>query len=244
MYAQVEKPKENKSRTVTNSVDQKKSNVKQGFGIVDNRTIQVKQRKTSVRINPIQRYPTALSDDEKAFSAVYPLHKSGLGEDGLGKEEDTLTAQEITEISAGVYALTKFGFGEVACNCFAWALGLDEDTGDKGTIYNWKDDHGGNYNFTEHSSGDATIILWGDKKNTEQEDFWDVGHASVKLTHNELLERSGNYKGLKITKNDLENSGIPDPFWSSATGMGLGIFVHPRNWPEGGDYGTALKGMT
>lgn len=37
MYAQVEKPKENKSREVANSVAQKQRNVKQGFGIVDNR---------------------------------------------------------------------------------------------------------------------------------------------------------------------------------------------------------------
>lgn len=37
MYEQVEKPKENKSRAVTNSVAQKKSDVKQGFGFVDNR---------------------------------------------------------------------------------------------------------------------------------------------------------------------------------------------------------------
>jgi len=37
MYAQVEKPKENKSRTVDNSVAQKKSSGKQGFWFVDNR---------------------------------------------------------------------------------------------------------------------------------------------------------------------------------------------------------------
>jgi len=37
MYAQKEKPKENKSRAVANSVGQKKSNVKQGFGFIDNR---------------------------------------------------------------------------------------------------------------------------------------------------------------------------------------------------------------
>lgn len=37
MYEQVEKPKENKSRAVANSVAQKKSNVKQDFGFVDNR---------------------------------------------------------------------------------------------------------------------------------------------------------------------------------------------------------------
>jgi hypothetical protein len=37
MYEQVEKPKENKSRAVANSVAQRKSKVKQGFGFVDNR---------------------------------------------------------------------------------------------------------------------------------------------------------------------------------------------------------------
>jgi hypothetical protein len=37
MYAQVEKSKENKSRTVANSVTQKKSSGQQGFGFVDNR---------------------------------------------------------------------------------------------------------------------------------------------------------------------------------------------------------------
>ncbi len=37
MYEQVEKPKENKSRAVANSVTQKKSAVRQGFGFVDNR---------------------------------------------------------------------------------------------------------------------------------------------------------------------------------------------------------------
>jgi hypothetical protein len=37
MYAQIEKPKENKSRAVANGSAQKKSGVKQGFGFVDNR---------------------------------------------------------------------------------------------------------------------------------------------------------------------------------------------------------------
>ncbi len=37
MYEQIEKPKENKSREVANSVAQKKSNEKQGLGFVDNR---------------------------------------------------------------------------------------------------------------------------------------------------------------------------------------------------------------
>ena len=45
MYEQVEKPKEDKSRTVAASVNQKKSNRKQGFGFVDNRPEAVVQRK-------------------------------------------------------------------------------------------------------------------------------------------------------------------------------------------------------
>ncbi|MEM5548761.1 hypothetical protein [Pseudoalteromonas fuliginea] len=44
MYAQVEKTKENKSRAVANSVGQKKSNTKQGFGFVDNRPEAVVKR--------------------------------------------------------------------------------------------------------------------------------------------------------------------------------------------------------
>jgi len=42
MYAQVEKPKENKSRAVANSVAQNKNNTKQGFGFVDNRPVAIR----------------------------------------------------------------------------------------------------------------------------------------------------------------------------------------------------------
>lgn len=45
MYEQVEKPKENKSRAVANSVGLKKSNGRQGFGFVDNRPESIAQRK-------------------------------------------------------------------------------------------------------------------------------------------------------------------------------------------------------
>ncbi|SHO56646.1 hypothetical protein [Vibrio quintilis] len=45
MYVQIEKPKDNKSRLVTNSVVQKKSNSKQDFGFVDNRPDAIVQRK-------------------------------------------------------------------------------------------------------------------------------------------------------------------------------------------------------
>jgi hypothetical protein len=73
---QVEKPKENKGRAVANSVPQKKSNGKQGFGFVDNRPAAVAQRKlqamadnyTSQQLQPIQKKEnnTGLPDNLKA----------------------------------------------------------------------------------------------------------------------------------------------------------------------------------
>ncbi len=45
MYAQIEKSKENKTKTVGNYVAQKKSGVQQGFGFVDNRSEAIAQRK-------------------------------------------------------------------------------------------------------------------------------------------------------------------------------------------------------
>ncbi|MBE0370308.1 hypothetical protein [Pseudoalteromonas aurantia] len=44
MYAQIEKPKGHKGRAVASTVTQKKSNVKQGFGFVDNRPETIIQR--------------------------------------------------------------------------------------------------------------------------------------------------------------------------------------------------------
>lgn len=45
MYAQVEKSRENRSRAVVNSVGQKKNDVKQGFGFVDNRAESIQLKK-------------------------------------------------------------------------------------------------------------------------------------------------------------------------------------------------------
>jgi len=53
MYEQVEKTKENKSRSVSRSVAQKKSNVKQGVGFVDNRRETVAQRRLQDIISPV-----------------------------------------------------------------------------------------------------------------------------------------------------------------------------------------------
>ena len=183
----------------------------------------------------IQRAMSAM-DDETLIS-LSDLHAVGKAKE----DKEQLTADEIRQMKDGTYLLTGFN-GAVKCNCFGWAIGDDLDTGDKGHIYNWKQDHGGEANFTDPDSANAKIILWGDKEG-KGEDEWDVLHASVKLSHAELLARSGRFKGLDITKQELKESGIPDPCWSSAGGMGYGIFVHPRDWFEGGDFGVALKGM-
>lgn len=45
MYAQVDKAKENKSKAVANPIAQKKNDLKQGFGFVDNRPESIAQRK-------------------------------------------------------------------------------------------------------------------------------------------------------------------------------------------------------
>lgn len=47
MYTQVEKLKKNKGRTLANSVAQKKSNVKKGFGFVDHRPGSYCSKKTT-----------------------------------------------------------------------------------------------------------------------------------------------------------------------------------------------------
>jgi hypothetical protein len=60
MYAQVEKPKENKSRAIANSVAQKKGNVKQGFGFMDNRAEakQTAQLQSIVKDQSVQQFQT------------------------------------------------------------------------------------------------------------------------------------------------------------------------------------------
>lgn len=51
MYAQKERTKENESRAVANSVRQKRSNGKQGYGFVDNRNEAIAQRKLQEVVN-------------------------------------------------------------------------------------------------------------------------------------------------------------------------------------------------
>lgn len=59
MYAHKEKPKKNESRAVSNSVAQKKSNVRHGFGFLDNRQKAVVQQKSAGMMESaiLQRMP-------------------------------------------------------------------------------------------------------------------------------------------------------------------------------------------
>ncbi len=51
MYAHLEKPKDFKGRAIANNVGQKKSNVKQGFGFLDNRPSAIAQLKLTELVN-------------------------------------------------------------------------------------------------------------------------------------------------------------------------------------------------
>lgn len=64
MYEQVEKPKENKSRAVANSVTQKKSNVNQSFGFVDNRPEAIVQRKVQELADDYSSQQRAVQNEE------------------------------------------------------------------------------------------------------------------------------------------------------------------------------------
>ncbi len=68
MYAQQKKPKENKSRTVANSVVQKKSNVKQGLGFVDNRTETYLQRHINAKVNNNSAQHQSIRENENNTS--------------------------------------------------------------------------------------------------------------------------------------------------------------------------------
>lgn len=185
----------------------------------------------------VQRAPTAMSDEEaREFSNFHKRGYKGEGEEREQVEPEDLSQDAIDEIKDGVFMLS----GRVQCNCFAWALGRDGFQG-MGNLGHWKHAEGKNYNFVAPDNN-AEIILWG-TKDGENENTWDVLHASVQLSHDELAARNGKFAGFKLTKEDLEGSDVDDPTWTSAAGMGFPITAHPINWYEGGDFGTALKGM-
>lgn len=87
MYEQVEKPKENKSRAVANVVAQKKSNGKQGFGFVDNRSEFSMQRKNGGKViynstaESIQRIVNSNTSNNK------PIHFHELSNETITKHQ-------------------------------------------------------------------------------------------------------------------------------------------------------------
>jgi hypothetical protein len=103
MYEQVEKPKANKSRAVANSVAQKKSNVRQGFGFVDNRPEAIMQKKLQeVAIKSTQAIPSMLF--QKMTDVTSQTNKVNLlkGKDVFQRVVDRANA---TESSTGDYII-------------------------------------------------------------------------------------------------------------------------------------------
>jgi hypothetical protein len=83
MPEQLKKPKENKSKAVASSAAQKKSNVKQGFGFMDNRPASIVQKIQTLNHNspsqPVQKKEsnTGLSDNLKTGIEKFPGYSMG-----------------------------------------------------------------------------------------------------------------------------------------------------------------------
>jgi hypothetical protein len=106
MYDQVEKSKENKSRAVANSVAQKKSKVKQGFGFVDNRPEAVAQRKLQEVANNNQHAKQVaqlqlMANLGSPIQLYLTTHDNGYGDiTGGGLDSDTSTETEVATLIA------------------------------------------------------------------------------------------------------------------------------------------------
>lgn len=175
-------------------------------------------------------YPAAMADED--VGAITNFSE---------KEDDDETEEaHIERIKGGLLALTAFA-GEVEFNCYAWALGNTafENPGDK--LGTWKHRLGATYTFVAGDAGDATILLWGVEGDDDNKTV--VNHASVLLTHAQLLARvAGDYSDIDVDEESVKT--IPnDPFWSSALGAGFGVIVHPKDFFAGGDFGQIIAGM-
>ncbi|WP_421854433.1 hypothetical protein [Marinomonas sp.] len=118
MYEQIEKPKENKSRAIANSVAQKKSNGKQGFEFVDNRHIsslkKIDTGREGVKISknkaPIQCLSKENRDalKEDIIKKGYSLDELKIAISEKAKDEATkglsgvLSEGELKEIHSGI----------------------------------------------------------------------------------------------------------------------------------------------
>lgn len=120
MYEKVVKPKENKSRGVANSVSQKKSNEKQGFGFVDNRPEAIAQRKLqnqansnflnsqAISLNERPNYNTlsyktaksnSVTEEHNSSSYVKPLQRKN----DVGMVSSQYVVQMMKEVIPGLY---------------------------------------------------------------------------------------------------------------------------------------------
>jgi hypothetical protein len=179
------------------------------------------------------KYPAAMADKDIAAITDYnqKLEKKGV------KESDE---EQVARIKTETSALTAFS-GAVSFNCYAWALGNNEfeDPGDK--LSTWKHRKKDEYTFLSPAAADAKILLWGNK--IPDKDDFEVLHASVLLTHDELLARIKK----DFSKIDIDAESVkkiqPNPFWSSALGFGYGIITHPKNFFQGGEFGSVIAGM-
>lgn len=96
MYEQAEKPKENKSRSVSNSVTQKKGNGKQGFGFVDNRQEAIAQRK-------LQELSNDRAQENQITQLKSMAHSKGCG---CASCNTQMVQRQISEPTANVTQLT------------------------------------------------------------------------------------------------------------------------------------------
>jgi hypothetical protein len=175
---------------------------------------------------PAGCYPRPMAG--KDVEALACFHKDGV-------DAEKLDEAKLKKIGLNLYSLTPL-VDSVNCNCYSWALGNNyfEDVG--GPLSTWKE-RCKDYTFSEPPANNAKIILWG-------LDADNVTHASVLLTHEELMARAKSF-GLPYEMAYLKKqlTEIGNPCWTSASGSGFGIFIHPKDWFQGGEFGIALAGM-
>lgn len=196
------------------------------------------QRMVNARLRPadndvVQRYPTPIEDEDAM--ALRGMYDSDLRH----TEEEDVSTEQIAEIKSNVFSLTPLRPEGIEANCIGWAK-EENSIEPVNNIYLWKKDY-----TEEPNLGSAKIILWGKKKDPTNTDKWKVLHASVKLSHAEIEARSKEFSGFNhIKASALSDAGIDNPCWTSVGGSGLGAIVHPRDWFEGGVFGTVLMGLT
>ncbi|GAA4723056.1 hypothetical protein GCM10023350_01590 [Nocardioides endophyticus] len=207
----------------------------------------------------MRRYPTPIpAADVKNLATFHNTAYNAKVEKFHGDEDkgiasvDEFDAAEVEEMSAGVFQLTAFKPADMNANCIGWAIGEDRNVPPR-EMYWWTEDEG--YTMCA-ADASAPIILWGDRNGSDDPGEWDVLHASVRLSHAQLAERTKqerkrgvlqppSWKGFSagLTAAALATAGIADPCHTSALGTGYGVIVHPWNWFDGGEFGEALTGV-